>query len=124
MLAEGWVLLSSEILESSGVSSEIMSNSDPFQAWFDADLLPETLVVRGRQPGDRINPLGMERHSTKISDLFVNLKVPQRLRANWPLVCAGPEILWVPGLRQSNHARVTDQTRRVIRLALTKSDIS
>jgi tRNA(Ile)-lysidine synthase len=63
----------------------------------------------------------MEGHSLKISDLLVNLKVPQRLRAAWPLVCAGEEIIWAPGLRQSNLARVTDKTRKVVQLALSKN---
>lgn len=120
-LPEGWVLQSSESMEAGQVSADFMSNNDPFQAWFDADLLPATLVVRGRRPGDRIELLGMEGHSLKISDLLVNLKVPQRLRAAWPLVCAGEEIIWAPGLRQSNLARVTDKTRRVVQLALFKN---
>lgn len=122
VLADGWVLQASESAESVQVSAELLSNTDLFQAWFDADLLPATLVVRGRRPGDHIQLLGMKGHSIKISDLLVNLKVPQRLRSNWPLVCAGEEIIWVPGLRQADFARVTDKTRRVVRLALSRSD--
>ena len=48
------------------------------------------LVRRGTQPerrGTRIKPLGMEGHSVKISDLMVNVKMPRRARAGWPLVC-------------------------------------
>jgi tRNA(Ile)-lysidine synthase len=118
-LPAGWVLQASVIAQVCQVKSEISGNADPFQAWFDADSLPTSLSVRPRRSGDRIKLLGMEGHSLKVSDLMVNLKVPQRARPLWPLVCAGQEILWVPGCRQAELARVTENTRRVVRLGLT-----
>jgi tRNA(Ile)-lysidine synthase len=122
-LPEGWVLQTSVTLEACEIKAEILGNTDPFQAWFDADVLPATLTVRPRRPGDRIKPLGMGGHSLKVSDLMVNLQVPQRARRTWPLVCAGAEVLWVPGCRQADLARVTDATRRVVRLGLAKSEM-
>ncbi len=50
------------------------------------------LVVRARRPGDR---LGRRR---KLQDLFVNAKVPARLRDTWPIVALDDAVLWVPGL--------------------------
>jgi tRNA(Ile)-lysidine synthase len=121
LLPDGWELQALETIEAANLSGEISSNTDPFQAWFDAEALPANLLVRRRQPGDRIQPLGMEGHSLKISDLLVNLKIPRRARADWPLVCAGADIIWVPGCRQADFARVTGTTRRVARLVLVKT---
>jgi tRNA(Ile)-lysidine synthetase-like protein len=72
-----------------------------FAAWLSADLAGERLHVRTPRPGDRIEPRGMPGQTVKLSDLFINHKIPRRLRARWPLVCAGDEIAWVPGLRVS-----------------------
>jgi len=35
----------------------------------------------------------------KLSDFFINEKLPPRARGRWPLLCAGEKIIWVPGFR-------------------------
>lgn len=92
------------------------------EAWLDADSAGERLTVRSYQPGDRIEPLGMPGQRMKLSDLFINLKIPRRFRVGWPVVCAGEEILWVVGLRMAHRVRCTASTRRVWRIRLEKSD--
>lgn len=59
------------------------------------ELAGERLTVRARRPGDRMRPLGLD-GSKSLQDLFVDRKVPRRLRDRHPLVCAGDEILWIP----------------------------
>jgi len=87
----------------------------------------QPLMVRGRMPGDQFAPIGMDGLSLKVSDFMINLKLPKRARAAWPLVCAlnpttqTEEIVWVPGFRQSHSTRVTDLTSEVIFLQLRKS---
>jgi tRNA(Ile)-lysidine synthase len=93
---------------------------DPFQAWLDADCVPTPLEVRSRQPGDMIQPLGMGGKRVKISDLMINEKIPGQARIHWPLICSGDIILWVPGLRVSEAARITPETRRVILLTMKR----
>ncbi len=56
------------------------------------------LTVRTPQPGDRMNPFGME-GSKKLQDIFTDLKIPKRQRATWPVVECGGEIVWLPGYR-------------------------
>jgi tRNA(Ile)-lysidine synthase len=56
----------------------------------------------------------MESHSKKISDLFVNEKIPQRARENWVLLCSGADIIWAAGIRAAHFCRVTEKTKRVI----------
>jgi tRNA(Ile)-lysidine synthetase-like protein len=45
--------------------------------------------VRARRPGDRFEPFGMDGHTMKLSDFFINEKLPQRAREAWPLLCSG-----------------------------------
>jgi len=50
------------------------------------------IVVRERRPGDRIAGHG------KLQDLFVDAKVPTRLRDTWPVLTLNETVIWVPGL--------------------------
>jgi tRNA(Ile)-lysidine synthase len=88
-------------------------NEDPFQVWLDAKDLTRPLKLRVRRPGDQFAPFGLEGHTQKLSDFFVNVKMPQRARDNWPLLCAGDEIIWVPGHRPAHEHRLTETTRSV-----------
>lgn len=87
---------------------------------FDADDLQIPLVVRAWQAGDRFVPFqqGRKAHSVKVSDLFINAKVPRALRSSWPVVIDGDRIIWVVGLRRSNVAPITASTRRAVTLAV------
>lgn len=95
-------------------------NDDPFQAWLDLHELALPLVVRTRKPGDRFQPLGMQGHSLKVSDLMVNLKMPKRVRSSWPLVCSGENIIWIPGCRQGHMGRIQPGSCKIVHLILSK----
>ena len=127
-LAGGWVIRSALLSSSPDLLAQIQANSDPFQAWIDVDQVFSPLTVRSRLPGDRFRPLGMGRHSLKLSDFMMNVKLPKEARPGWPLVCGmwdrDKEILWVPGFRQSDHCRVTAETQRIVWLLLEKEEIT
>lgn len=89
-------------------------------AWLDADAIDGPLAVRTARPGDRFQPLGMEGHSVKLSDFWVNEKLPRRARQNWPLVVSGDKIVWVPGYRLAHPYRVRADTRRLLVLHLER----
>ena len=89
-------------------------NEDSFQVWLDAEKVPASLELRARHQGDVFSPLGMDGHSQKLSDFFVNEKMPQRARDHWPLLCAGDEIIWVPGYRPAHPYRLTESTKKAV----------
>ena len=97
-----------------------MDNVDSFQVWFDASRLPGQIEVRARRPGDRFEPIGMDGHSMKLSDFFINEKLPQRARDAWPLLCSGDTIIWVPGYRPAHPFRLTDKSRQVMYFTLAR----
>jgi tRNA(Ile)-lysidine synthase len=78
------------------------------------------LTIRSRIAGDRIQPVGMDGRSVKVSDLMINLKLPKRARRTWPLVCSGEHILWVPGCRLSQWVQITTDSRSVFHLILSR----
>lgn len=82
---------------------------------FDADRLHFGVGLRLWRSSDKLRPFGLD-GTMKVGDLFTNTKIPQPLRATWPLVTHGESVLWVVGLRRGSDAPVTSETRRVVSL--------
>ncbi len=93
---------------------------NPFEAWLDPKVVYLPLVVRKRAPGDRFRPLGMETGSIKISDFFVNEKIPRRARDRWPLVCSEGDIAWVPGHRLAHPYRLREGAKKAVHLKVSR----
>jgi tRNA(Ile)-lysidine synthase len=118
LLNDSWKLEVIDEIDLVSSQEQCRDNCDPYQAWVDIGKIGTPLSVRARVSGDRMKPLGMNGHSVKISDLMINLKLPEWARVSWPIVCSGEEIIWVPGLRLSESVRLTKDTQRTIHLRL------
>jgi tRNA(Ile)-lysidine synthase len=116
-LGNGWILSVENVPLD---TSRRFLDPDNWTAWLNADLTGSSLTVRPRRAGDRFQPLGLESGSVKLSDFFVNVKLPRRARAQWPLVCVGEEIAWVPGFRLAHSFRVTLKTERTLHLEIKR----
>lgn len=114
-LAHGW-RLAAAAPGPAPVSWE--AEKDPTCAWLDGARLGSSLAVRAPHPGDRFAPLGMGGKTVKLSDFFINTKLPHRVRGGWPLVYAGEELAWVAGLRSSDVLRVRAESANAVRLSL------
>ncbi|MCT8136386.1 tRNA lysidine(34) synthetase TilS [Anaerobacillus sp. CMMVII] len=72
------------------------------------------LMVRNRRPGDNMSLQGMS-GTKKLKSLFIDEKIQRENRDDWPIVVNGNgEILWVPGLRRSNFALPTLDTKKFL----------
>ena len=87
----------------------------------DADRISQPLVVRAWQPGDRFCPHGMEGHSKKLQDFFIDAKLSRGDRGRVPLVVAPEGIVWVIGYRQDERWLATPDTKRYMTLAVYPS---
>jgi tRNA(Ile)-lysidine synthase len=76
-------------------------------ATFGASTLASILTVRPRRDGDRMRPRGLG-GSKSLQDLFVDHKVPKRLRDRHPVICSGDEIIWIPGVAVADGYAPTD----------------
>jgi len=72
---------------------------------FTAKNLPDELTVRTWRAGDRLVPFG-RKTPKKLQDLFTDAHIPQEHRSRFPVILAGDTIVWVPGLRRAEFARV------------------
>jgi tRNA(Ile)-lysidine synthase len=90
------------------------------EARIDADAVKRPLSVRSRQPGDRLRPLGLS-GSKKVQDILVDAKVPVEERDGVPIVCDERGIVWVVGHCIDERVKVTNKTKRVIRIVATRA---
>lgn len=102
-------------MEKSGPSEEIFTNSNPSIAFIDADLLEYPLLLRHWQDGDTFCPLGMQQFK-KLSDFFIDEKVPLMDKdAIWLLTCKG-NIVWVVRYRPDDRFKVKEDTKTVLKI--------
>ena len=119
-LAEGWGLRA-EILSAKAYKKiPLQERRSPEHAWLNPADLSLPLEVRPARPGERWSPLGMPGKTQKLSDFFVNQKIPQPARALWPLVFCEGSLLWVAGLRISQAWRLQGDEMEVLHLSLEK----
>ncbi len=97
-------------------SAEVTFTADPNIEYIDAGRLPQAnVILRSVRRGDRFMPLGVV-HKQKISDYFIDHKVPIPDRRRALVVCNGDEIIWLCGFRLDERYKVTDKTREIIKL--------
>ena len=87
-------------------------------AYLDMDRLQFPLVVRNFRPGDRFSPLGMTGNQ-KVKKYFINNKVPPSKRQKCPILLSRNKIIWIAGHRIDNSAKVSLQTRRILKAELS-----
>ncbi|MCC7431255.1 tRNA lysidine(34) synthetase TilS [bacterium] len=90
-------------------------SSDKNIEFVSADNLNEKLTVRSYQKGDKFFPLGMK-NAKKLSDFFIDLKIPKSEKAEIPLLVSGNEIVWICGFRISEKFKVLPETKKIMKL--------
>jgi tRNA(Ile)-lysidine synthase len=96
--------------------------SDPNQAFLSFESCHFPLRIEAPRPGLRWQPLGLVEGSQKLSDSFVNVKIPQVARAQYPLVMMAEELAWVPGLRIAHPFRLKEKEPQVLHLKLLQDN--
>ncbi len=64
------------------------------------------LMLRYRKNGDVFSPLGLKNGKMKLKDYFINEKIPQEKRDEYPLLCKNNEILWILGEKISENYKM------------------
>ena len=77
------------------------------------------LIVRPRRAGDYFYPMGFGRKK-KLQDFLVDKKVARDERDSIPVVVSGDDIVWIAGYRADERFKVTDQTKKFVRLGIVK----
>ena len=93
-------------------------------ALFDAEKLPERLILRHWKEGDAFYPIcnSGRAQKKKLQDLFSDLKLSVQEKNRVWLLCnqdRPEEIVWVVGHRIGDQYKITDATRQVAEIELT-----
>jgi len=100
--------------------SSVKGKHDELTAFFDMEKAGNGITVRRRRGGDRFQPLGMSQ-SKKLNEFMIDARIPRAWRDCIPVVCPPEHILWVVGWRIDERAKITDSTRKVLRLKFKRS---
>lgn len=100
-----------------GKNIEVISKStkdDNFICRLNANEVAFPLHVRNRMNGDKMSVKGML-GSKKISDIFIDEKIPMNERDLWPIVVdSRGTIVWLPGLKKSKFDKTKDEKYDII----------
>jgi len=121
-LNPGWQLSASLISKQDYAKISDAEKQDPYHAWLNPAGMALPLIVRVMQTGERWAPLGLECGSQKLSDFYVNNKIPQAARAKWPVVLSGESVVWVVGLRIAHDWRLQGDENEILHLSLKHKD--
>jgi tRNA(Ile)-lysidine synthetase-like protein len=91
-------------------------------AHLDADLANFPFIIRNWIKGDSFQPLGMRGHK-KLSDYWIDRKVPRHQRKRIPLVFQGEELIWVAGYTIDDRFKVTEKTINVLKIEMHTKNV-
>lgn len=97
-----------------------IGETGPDIAYFDADLITNQIEVRPVQEGDAFVPFGMKGRKL-VSDFLTDRKLNRFEKVEQFVAICGDEIIWLIGHRSDNRFRVTDATKRILKLSVVKS---
>lgn len=109
----------SELVDPKNVRLGAEANAE----YVDADALKASeLVLRSWSDGDSFVPLGMKARK-KISDFFVDAKIPIYEKHSIPILeTKDGQVIWVCGQRIDDRFKITEDTKRVMRLEFTRTN--
>ena len=94
-------------------------NKESTVACLDLDKLDFPLLLRKWQQGDYFQPLGMTGFK-KLSDFFIDEKIPLHEKENTWLLCSGKKIVWIVGHRIDDRFKITPETKSVFKIEIGK----
>jgi len=84
-------------------------------AYLDFEKLKFPLKIRFWQKADFFIPFGMKTRK-KLSDFFIENKIPVNEKKNIPIFLSGDDIIWIAGFRIDNRYRINDNTEVLFKI--------
>lgn len=97
---------------------EVRFTADPLTEFVDADRLSsDRFLLRPVQPGERFVPLGTA-GTKKISDFFIDAKIPRAERQNALVLEQEGKIVWLVGYRLDDRFKVNKTSKNCVQLTV------
>lgn len=88
-----------------------------YTKWLSYDTIKSNVLVRKRRTGDYLY-IGACGGRKKLKDYLIDQKIPREQRDRLWIVADGAHVLWVPGYRISEAAKVNKDTKRIMRIQM------
>lgn len=98
-------------------TGEYSENGNKNVEFISADNLDDIFILRKWNSGDVFTPLGMKGQK-KVSDFLTDLKISNKLRRDVYVLLNRNKIVWVVGLRIDENFKVSNTTKRTLKLCL------
>jgi tRNA(Ile)-lysidine synthase len=79
------------------------------------------LELRNRRSGDYLT-ITADGKKKSVKEYFIEEKIPREERDGMALLADGNHILWVVGMRISEHYKVTQQTTNILQVTVSDKD--
>ncbi len=99
--------------------AENINLNEPMSLFVDLEKVKNRLTLRTRRDGDCMIPYGMN-GKKKLKKLMCELKIPSYKRHTVPVLCDGDEIVAIVPYRVSEKYKVTDETKKVLKIHIQK----
>jgi tRNA(Ile)-lysidine synthase len=103
------------------IEDDIEYNQNSLIKYFDYSKISDNIVIRYRQNGDTINPIGMNGNK-KVKDVFIDMKIPKAERDFIPIVTFDEEIAWIVGIKMSEKFKIDKQTKDILRIRVKRKE--
>ena len=98
-------------------TSDFKSHTSNLIACVDADAISYPLILRKWKQGDYFYPLGMKKKK-KLGRFFIDQKLSKTEREKTWIIEMNKKVIWVVGLRIDDRFRITEKTRRILKISL------
>ncbi len=112
------VKIGKKVLSVSTVSKEsIKMGGNKNIEFVSADILKNDFIIRKWNSGDKFYPLGMK-GTKKLSDYLTEIKIDSLTKKDQLVLTNNNQIVWVVGHRIDDRFKITDKTKKVLKLCL------
>ncbi len=113
------VKIGGKILSVTRVSKDsvVMSKNKNVE-FISADKIKDDFVVREWNSGDKFHPIGLN-GTKKLSDYLTEIKIDNLIKKNQLVLLNDNKIVWVVGHRIDDRFKITENTKKVLKLCLS-----
>ncbi len=120
-IGKDWgIKITGELLSGKSIPKEIFTQNQNI-AFLDWEKLKSPFRLRSRRRGDKFKPLGMK-GTKSLADFLIDAKVPHHRRNEVAILTSKGKIAWVVGYRINDEFKVTDKTKKVLKMEATVAD--
>ena len=119
----GNYLIEAGIFDAEMGAGKFKAGKTGFVEWFDWEKIKPPLIVRTRRDGDRFIPLGLAEEK-KVGRFLIDQRVPQRIRKKVLVVADSEKIIWLWPIRMCGQAKITEKTKKILRLQITDAGLA